>query len=505
MKKVLFIKNAIILTATSLILRLLGIFIKIWLASEIGSEGIGLYQLVFSFYVLAATFTTGGITTAVTRLVADELCLGSKEGIKKIMARAFALSLFVAAFSFVVVFVGADFIAVHIITDQRGALSLKILGFSLFFMGVSSCIKGYFIAKRRVLPPSTAQIFEQAVRIIAIMFHVKHFAPLGIEYGCAAVLLADVIAETASCLYLYLFYKAEDKKPSQLCGRAMPDYAVGRKILHIAAPISGSRYITSILRTVENSIVPRGLAAYGMDSAAALSGFGMIKGMVLPLLFFPSSLLNSLSTLLIPEISEAVAKKHHGAVSVAIEKIIKITSAVGFIFGAVFFVAGRELGVLIYKDYEVGNLICRLAPLVPLMYLDSISDGMLKGLDQQVSTFRHSVLDSTLRIILILLFLSRLGMDGFILIMYISNILTCLLNLIRLIRFANVKLQYIRSLFLPALASTGITLCLDTLLRHFNLPNIIYISAITVFSIAIYAAFLLLSGSITIDEIRNFR
>ncbi len=505
MKKVLFIKNAVILTATSLILRLFGIFIKIWLATEIGSEGIGLYQLVFSFYMLAATFATGGITTAVTRLVADELCLGSQKGIRKIMLRAFTISLVVAAISFALVFFGADPISLHIITDPRGALSLKILAFSLFFMGVSSCIKGYFLAKRKVLPPSSAQIFEQVVRIAAIMFHVKHWAPKGIEYGCAAVLLADVIAETASCVYLYLFYKAEDKKPSRLCGRLLPDYAVGKKILHIAVPISGARYITSMLRTVENSIVPRGLIAYGMSSAAALSSFGMIKGMVLPLLFFPSSLLNSLSTLLIPEISEAMAKKRRHSVAIAIEKIIKITAAVGFIFGAIFFVAGKELGVLIYNDSEVGTLICRLAPLVPLMYLDSICDGMLKGLDQQAATFRHSVLDSVLRIILILLLLSRRGMNGFVLIMYISNVLTCLLNLVRLIRFAKVKLPFLRACLLPALSATGFALCFDALLRRFNLPSIVYLSALTLLSVAGYSSFLLLSGCITADELRNLK
>ncbi len=505
MKKVLFIKNAVILTATSLVLRLLGIFIKIWLASEIGSEGIGLYQLVFSFYMLAATFATGGITTAVTRLVADELCLGTKNGIRKIMRRAIMLSLTVAAISFVVVFFGADFIALYIITDPRGATSLKILAFSLFFMAVSSCIKGYFLAKRKVLPPSTAQIFEQAVRIAAIMFHVKHWAPKGIEYGCAAVLLADVIAEVASFLYIYLFYRAEDKKPSHLCGRTVPNYPVGRKILHIAVPISGGRYITSILRTVENSIVPRGLVSYGMSSAAALSCFGMIKGMVLPLLFFPSSLLNSLSTLLIPEISEAVAKKRQTAVKIAVEKIIRITAAVGFIFGAIFFVSGKEFGLLIYKDSEVGTLICRLAPLVPLMYLDSIADGLLKGLDQQGATFRHSVLDSALRIILIVLLLARTGMNGFLLIMYISNILTCLLNAIRLIRFTKVKLSLIRSIFLPALASVGIAFCLDALIRRLNFPTLFYIAAVTVLSLVSYAAFLIFSGTVTLNEIRNIK
>ncbi|MBR5011655.1 MAG: oligosaccharide flippase family protein, partial [Clostridia bacterium] len=111
MKKVIFIKNALVLTITSLILRLLGVFFKIWLAKRIGSEGIGLYQLVFSFYVLVATFATGGISTAVTRLVADELILGSRRGVKKIMRRSFSLTIFIAAASCLAIFVFASPIA----------------------------------------------------------------------------------------------------------------------------------------------------------------------------------------------------------------------------------------------------------------------------------------------------------------------------------------------------------------------------------------------------------
>ena len=129
MKKTVFIKNAAILTASSLILRFAGIIFKVWLAAKIGAEGIGLYQLVFSVYMFAATFATSGICTAVTRLVSEEVVVGNKDGIKRIMRRCVQLSLLVAAFTILVLFIGSDFIANNILNDTRAALSLKILAF----------------------------------------------------------------------------------------------------------------------------------------------------------------------------------------------------------------------------------------------------------------------------------------------------------------------------------------------------------------------------------------
>ena len=96
MKKVLFFKNTALLTATSLILRFLGIIFKVYLSGAVGSEGIGLYQLVFSVYMLANTFASSGLTVAVTRLIADELTLGSENGVKKILFKWMALAAFFA-------------------------------------------------------------------------------------------------------------------------------------------------------------------------------------------------------------------------------------------------------------------------------------------------------------------------------------------------------------------------------------------------------------------------
>ena len=504
-KKTVFIKNALILTASSLILRFVGIIFKVWLAQKIGSEGIGLYQLIFSVYVLAATFATSGICTAVTRLVAEELVLGTKKGTLKILRRSIELTLIIAAVSVAVVFFGAEFIADRFLGDMRAVPALKILPLSLPFMGISSCLRGYFIARRRATPNAVSQLFEQAVRILIVVALVKEFAHRGLAACCAAVLFGDAAAETCSCLLLGLVWLCDRKKLNTLSGRERPNYGIVRRILHISLPITSGRYLNTALRTAENILVPKNLAKYPYSGELALSQFGMIKGMALPILFFPSTLLNSISTLLIPEMSEAAAKGRKGLVRSATRNILKLTAVMSFIFAAIFFVGGREIGLLIYKSDEVGSLLRALSPIVPLMYLDSVSDGILKGLAQQAFSFRTAITDSTLRIILILIILPVSGLRGFIWIMYFSNLLTCALNVGRLIKVSKARLKPINEVLLPLGAAFAITLLSNMLIRLIpNINNLAYLILICIISLPLYLLFIFLFGTVTADDVKDF-
>ena len=257
-------------------------------------------------------------------------------------------------------------------------------------------------------------------------------------------------------------------------------------------PITSGRYLNSLLRTGENILVPKNLAKYRFSTENALSQFGMIKGMALPLLFFPSAILNSVSTLLIPEISEAVTTQNRHAIKNAVEKTIKITLLCGLFCGAMFFVGGEKIGLLIYQSNDVGYLLKVLSPIVPLMYLDSISDGILKGLDQQSFTFRTAVSDSAIRIILILIILPKMGLQGFILIMYFSNLLTCFLNLSRLIKISSAKINFLSDLLLPLLSSFTICLVISTILKLVNITNnLVYIILFAIISVSAYFLLLL--------------
>lgn len=497
LKKTIFIKNAVILTVTSLILRFAGIIFKVWVAGLIGSEGVGLYQLIFSFYMLAATFATSGISTAVTRLVSEELALGSKKGTLKILRRSVEITLIIAVISVALVFFCAEFISKSVIGDIRALPALKILPFSLPFMGISSCLRGYFIAVSRVTPNAVSQIFEQGIRISLIFFLVKRFMHKGIAVTCAAVLGGDTIAEMLSCLLIFLIFLKDRKKLNILKGRPRPDYHITKKITTIALPITSGRYLNTALRTGENILVPKNLAKYPFSGSGALSQFGMIKGMALPILFFPSTLLNSISLLLIPEMSKARAKRQFSLVKSSTEKILRLTALISYIFGALFFVAGKRVGVLIYNSEDVGFLLCALAPIVPFMYLDSISDGILKGLDQQNFSFRTALFDSTLRIILILILLPVTGLNGFIGIMYFSNFLTCFLNVRRLIKVTGAALEFLKDILLPASLAFAVTFTAEKLILMIApFGNLLFLILLVTLSLPIYL-FLLFFFKIT--------
>ena len=505
MKKTIFIKNALILTASSLILRFVGIIFKVWLAALIGSEGIGLYQLIFSVYILAATFATTGISTAVTRLTAEEMALGSKKGTLKILRRSIELTLIIAAVSVVIVFFGAEFIAEKFLGDIRAVPALKILPLSLPFMGLSSCLRGYFIARRKVTPNAISQLLEQAIRIILVVVLVKSFYKYGLAASCAAVLFGDCAAELCGFLLLFAVYLKDRNKLDALSGRSRPPFSILKKIMHIALPITSGRYLNTALRTGENILVPKNLAKYPFSGDSALSEFGMIKGMALPILFFPSTLLNSISTLLIPEMSEAAAHGRENLVSTATRNILKLTAVISFVFSAIFFVAGEEIGQLIYKSDEVGNLLKALSPIVPLMYLDSISDGILKGLDQQVFSFRTAISDSVIRIVLILILLPIFGLRGFIWIMYFSNLLTCLLNVGRLLKVSGARLHFLSEILFPILSAFAVALLGDTVLSFFgNIPTLLYIILICVISILLYSVLIFTFGTVKPQELRDF-
>ncbi len=499
--KTKFIKNAAVLTVSGLLLRFLGIIFKVWLASEIGAEGIGLYQIVFSVYVLAATFATSGICTAVTRLVTEELALGSRSGVKLILRRCIFLTLIIAAVSFAVLFFGADFISNTVLKQANTALSIKMASISLPFMGICSCLRGYFAARRSAAPSALSQIFEQLIRIVTVILALKLLSNMGIAVTLAAVMLGDTAAEALSCLFIYILYKRDIIKVENK-GRKRPPYRIFKAINHIALPITSGRYLNSLLRTAENIISPTSLSKNQSLSDGALSLFGMIKGMALPILFFPSTLISSVSVLLLPEMSEALALGNHQKVKYATEKIIRLTLIVGLFCGAVFLLTGDKIGKLLYKSDDVGFLLCALSPIVPLMYLDGICDGILKGLDCQRFTFFSSVGDSALRLVAIPIVLPRYGVMGFIWIMYFSNLLTCALNSVKLISVSKAQINIFKSILLPLILSVLTVFFCDRLLSLISsLPLVVYIILICVVSLALYCVSIFAFKCITKEEI----
>ena len=445
-----YFKNAVILTVTGLALRAAGMFFRIYIAGRIGAEGMGLYQLIFTIYSLCITFATSGISVAATRLAAEELTqpdMGRARGVLlRVMRLAFALGLTAGVIEFLLAYPAAK----YWLGDARGAISLQILAPSLPFMAVAAATRGYFFARRQVGPNTRSQIYEQILRIGFVIWIVPKVLDFGVEYTCAAVLLGDTLSEIVSALLMLYYYKKDTKV---LFGDAVPNAPrnTNARMWKIVAPVEGGRCLDSALHTVENTLVPACLLSFLGSREQSLAQFGALKGMAMPILLVPFSFLNPLATLLLPEVTEAHILGKQKTLETLVGRIMLFTNTFSVLAGGLIALYAYPLGRLIYHDESIGFYLSVLAPVLPGMYLDAMGDSILKGLGEEVATFRYSIWDSTMRIVLVLLLMPRMGMKGFLFVMLCSNIMSALLNIFRIEKVAKIKTRWYRWIIQPML------------------------------------------------------
>ncbi|MBQ7668088.1 MAG: polysaccharide biosynthesis protein [Clostridia bacterium] len=498
--KLKFLKNAFILTLTSLILKSLGIVLKIYMSNTIGAEGMGLHQLIFSIYILASTFATAGVSTAVIRLVGSEFTYGNKNNAKKVFKKCLFISIFLGLLSSTIIFLFASPIGKYILNDVRTVIPIKILVFVFPFMSTASCVKGYFIARKNVSVPSKAQVYEQIIRLLFIFLALKRFASYDIATKCIAIVVSDITAEIISGIYSYIKYKADEKKLGYDFNKINTKTPVFKKFFSISLPISMNRYANTILHTIENVLVPNKLKAYSGSQSMALAEFGMLKGMAIPLIFFPASFLNAMSTLLIPEMSEAMTLKNVDKIQFVVKKAIHITLIISILIAGIFFIFSYEISNLIYHENKVGFIIKILAPIIPFMYLESIVTGMLQGLNEQLSSLKYLLFDSIIRIILVFIFVAKFGLTGFLGIMIISNISTSSLNLTRLIKVTGIKIEWTKWIIKP-ICSLGVAIFIFSKFITSSFSSIIFLVVGSVVISFTYILGLFITRSITINDL----
>ena len=322
---------------------------------------------------------------------------------------------------------------------------------------------------RRVEPNVISQLGEQTLRVAVIVFALERSQTLDAGAKCAAVLAATALSETVSTAIMLLFYR----KDAMTCfGGQKPvrPQEPARRLWEILWPVEGGRCLSSALHTAENMLVPACLTVWMMDSAQggreeAVAQYGNLKGMALPLLTFPFGLLGSLSVLLMPEITQAHIQGETRRLQGLLDRMLRLTGYFSALGGAVFLVWGRPLAETLYHSGEAGAYLEILGPAMPLLYLESMVDGAMKGIGEQRAGFRYSVWDSILRIVGVMLLLPRFGMKGFLFVILLSSCYTCVANTGRLLHCCGMKLHFWRWLGAPMLAA-GCSVAAGSLVRE---------------------------------------
>nr|WP_122012237.1 oligosaccharide flippase family protein [Maliibacterium massiliense] len=444
-----FLMNAVILTATSLLMNAIRVAFNVYLAGKIGAGAIGLYQLMLSVYMFFMTLASSGISLAVTRLVAEELARGPKANVRAVMHKCLLAS---AAFG--VACAGAlalatPFICDHWLREPKAMLAMYVFAIDLPFTVMSTTLNGYFTAVRRVARNAGAQILEQFVRIVLVVYALNLVAPPGIEYASVALVAGGCVAEMAACAYLFINHKRDARRYK---GGAPLKPDTTHRMFAISLPVSLSTCLRSGLAAITQLMIPWGLQKNGESSQGALEKYGMIHGMVMPLLMFPSAFLIAFSSLLVPELAECRARGDDARVQRVVSHVFQITLLFSIGVAGIFISYAHEMGAVFYGDVASGHFIRTLAPLTLFLYLDSATDGMLKGLNQQVSVMRYNIIDSAINIVLMYILLPKWGITGYLIVLFFSKFVNATLSINRLVKVSAFRIDYFWWVLIPTMA-----------------------------------------------------
>ncbi len=489
----LFLWNGLLLALATCVLRTVAVAFNAFVSSTVGAEGMGLYTLVLSVYGFLVTFATSGVGLSSTRLVAEAIGHADERLLRASLRKCLLYAAFFGSVATLFLFFFAGYIGRVFLSDARTVLSLRALSFSLLPLALSSVLVGYFNAVRRSARNAVMQVFEMALRIGVTVLLLKVCLPRGLVYATFALVAGASVSEAFSFLFLFVQYLYDRRRYPLPEAVGEKPRGILRKLCKISLPIAFSAYVRSGLTTLEHVLIPQSLVKNGATREKSLASYGVICGMSLPILLYPAGILSSFTGLLVPEMAESVAKGEEKRIRYVTKRALSFALLFSLLSAGILFLLADTVGELIYHSEEAGYYVLALVPLVPVMYLDTTVDNILKGLGEQFFCMCVNVVDAALSVGLVLFFLPRFGAVGYVAVLLLAEIFNFSFSITRLLQKTGVQFSVLSEVLLPV-GLTALSAFLVRFLTKSLVPSVASALMISLFFIAVSLLFYLLFG-----------
>ncbi|MEW4284204.1 stage V sporulation protein B [Priestia koreensis] len=433
-----FLQGTIVLIVAGLITRVLGFINRVVLARVVGEEGVGLYMMVMPTLFLVMTLTQLGLPVAISKLVAEAEAIGDRSKIKKIIVVSLSITSILSGIFTVALLMSASFISHNLFTDERTYYPLLAITPVIPIIAISSVIRGYFQGLQQMKPAAYSQVIEQVIRITLIAVCTKAFLPYGVEYAAAGAMISAVIGELASLIYMLSMFKL--KKKIRIRRQFLSSVKAGKNtfqdLMRIALPTTGSRAIGSVAWFLEPIVVAQSLAIAGVTASIATKQYGELTGLALPLLMLPSFVTVSLSTSLVPAISEALAQNKQKQIEYQLHQALRLSFVTGGLSVVVLYVFAEPLMTLMYGNANAAVFVKVMAPFFIFYYFQGPLQAVLQALDLARAAMINSFVGAFIKTGLIFLLATRpsFGIMGAALAIVVGILLVTLLHLATVVK-----------------------------------------------------------------------
>lgn len=426
--KTTFITGALFLTVAGVLTRIIGFFYRIFLSRLIGAEGLGIYQLLSPVMALGFAITAAGIQTAISRFVSMETGRKNPAGARRYLLTGLVISLLLSVLTGALIWKYADAIAALWLGEPRCASMLRILSLSFVPACIHACINGYYYGLKKTAVPALCQLSEQLARVGSVYLFYCISAREGRALSLDATMWGVVIGEIASTLVSLSVTRLPEAQKKQVS----PLFSYIKNLTCMALPLTANRVALNLFASLENTLIPKSLRLFGYTNQEALSVYGILTGMAMSVVMFPSVITNSISVLLLPTISEAEASGDSSLIRRTIQTTVTTCLSLGFLCTVGFLYIGNFAGNLLFHNALAGTFITTLGWICPFLYLGATLSSILHGLGFPGLTFLLNLSACGIRILFVLFLVPRFGIRSYLWGILASQIATAVFCLIAL-------------------------------------------------------------------------
>ena len=410
LRKSSFIKNIVILFISHVFIKILGVINKIYLTNKegFGDEGNAIYSSAFQIYALFLTISSIGIPNAVAKLVSERLAIGDSKGAHRVIKIAILAFGMLGFISSIFIFSFAHIIAYEWIQIPEAELSLLALAPSVFFVSITSVIKGYFNGRENLNVGATSQTVEQIFRTIITIALIEFIAQntgfdTKIMAGGAAI--ASTLAEIACFSYLYKYYKSvKNEIANEIKSSVNYKYKGRRKtikeILKVSIPMSIAPIIGGINKNIDSMTIVRSLKSFLTETEAKLQ-YGILCGKVDTLVAFPLSFNAAFTSTLIPAVSSAKASGNFESAKRKIEFSMLISILIGLPCTLGIIVFANPILQLLFPNQPSGAFLLQISSIsITFIMLNQNITAVLHGLGKTIVPAISLIIGSFIKLLL---------------------------------------------------------------------------------------------------------
>lgn len=449
--KNLVIKGTLILTITGFATRIIGFYNRIFLSGLIGAKELGIYQLIFPLYMVAFSLTTFGNELALTKLVSEYHGRKDIASAKAFFRVCFFMNLILGLFVSTIMYRNTEWLCIHVLNAPECSACLKVICIGIPFMSMKGAIHGYFLGLEKSGVHGLSDFLEQVAKVFGLSL-IATFICVREQYDASFAVWGIVIGEIVSfgySLLALLHYTRQNNHLSKASNIRRPQLL--RLFVKNALPLTTNRLAMTVLQSMEAIMIPTVLLQYYQNSTMSLTAYGIFSGMAFPFIMFPSTITNSLSTMLLPAVSSASSQLHTGYLKRLCEKSLHFCLLIGIFSTTVFYIFGPAIGNCFFQSKEAGHYLFQLSFLCPFIYLATTLASISNGLGLATHNLILTLLSTLIRIGFILFAVPQMGLTGYIIGLFVSYLFLTFACLNKLQTILPIELRFFQSIFCPSI------------------------------------------------------